>query len=257
MKKALIIIASLMLIAGLVLLLFEPVSTSVNNYTANKIADEFDEIVREANKPVKKSKSGSHSENNSDYSYSSSSSQQITRPTKEQLDKLLKASKKYNEGIFSNQGTVNTSDYTSAAINLKKYGIYNNTYGYISVPAIGMRLPIYLGVKESALSYGAAHLCNTSLPIKGKNVNCVLASHSGFRGRVLFDNIKNLSVGNTVSVRNYWGTINYKVIKKHTVKPDNTNDIYIRPSRQLLTLVTCVSAGGDKFNRCIVVCEKT
>lgn len=251
MKKAIIIIASLMLAAGLVLLLFEPVSTSVSTYNANKIADEFDEDVKEIKKSAKKK----NLKKQTTASYTTNSTE-YPKPTKEQIDRLLKASKKYNKNIFSNQGTVNTSDYTSAAINLKKYGIYNNLYGYISAPSIGLKLPIYLGANESALSSGAAHLCNTSLPIKGRHVNCALAGHSGYRGRVFFDNIKRLRVGNTVSVKNYWGTINYKVIKAHTVSPDNTNDIYIRPNRQLLTLITCISAGGGKFNRFIVVCEK-
>lgn len=255
MRKVIIILASLMLVAGLVFLLFEPVSTSVNNYTANKIADEFDEDVKEVNKKTKKKPKKSETKSSANSTTTSSSSQN-SKPDKEQLDKLLKASKKYNEGIFSNQGTVNTSNYSSAAINLRKYGIYNNVYGYISAPAIGMRLPIYLGANDSMMSYGAAHLCNTSLPIKGKSVNCSLAGHTGFRGRVLFDNIRGLKIGNTVSVRNYWGTINYKVIKAHVVSPDNTNDVVIQPNRQLLTLITCISAGGGNFNRYIVVCEK-
>ncbi|MEE3428356.1 MAG: sortase [Ruminococcus sp.] len=252
MKKVIIIIASLMLIAGIGFLLFEPVSTSVNNYTANKIADEFDEIVKNANKKDKKNNHNKSVAKTSD----SDSGGKITAPTKEQLDRLLKASKKYNENIFSNQGTVSTSDYSRAAINLNKYGIYNNLYGYVSAPAINMRLPIYLGANDSMLSYGAAHLCNTSLPINGKNVNCALAGHSGYTGRELFNNVKNLKVGNNVSVKNYWGTINYRVIKTHIVAPEYTNDIVIRPKKQLLTLITCVSAGGDKFNRFIAVCEK-
>lgn len=254
MKKIIIILASVMLIAGLVFLLFEPVSTSVNNYTANNIADQFDEDIKEIKKTKKHKKQSSKTSGNQ-VTYSGNGGT-ASRPTQEQLDRLLKASKKYNKNIFSNQGTVNTSNYSRAAINLKKYGIYNNIYGYISSSAIGMRLPIYLGANEGVMRYGAAHLCNTSLPIKGDNVNCSLAGHSGFRGRVLFDNIKRLKVGNTVNVKNYWDTIHYKVIKTHTVPPDNTNDIVIKPGRQLLTLITCISAGGGKFNRFIAVCEK-
>ncbi len=249
MKKVIIIIASLMLVAGIGFLLFEPVSTSVNNYTANKIADEFDEIVKKAKKNTGKTSKKSASD-------TTSSGEKITAPTKEQLDRLLKASKKYNKNIFSNQGTVSTSDYSKAAINLNKYGIYNNIYGYVSAPAINMRLPIYLGANDSMLNYGAAHLCNTSLPVNSKNANCALAGHSGYTGRELFNNVKNLKTGNTVTVKNYWGTINYRVIKTHIVAPEYTNDIVIRPKKQLLTLITCVSAGGDKFNRFIAVCKK-
>ena len=248
MKKVIIIIASLMLIAGLVFVLFEPVSTQINSYTAGKIADEFDEAVKQAEKTEKKKP-----KNSSETSQNSGRKNEVT---KESLKELLKDSKKYNENIFSNQGTVSTSEYTSAALNLNKYGIYDNIYGYISAPSIGMKLPIYLGANDAMLSHGAAHLCNTSLPLSGKNVNCVLAGHTGYRGRVFFDNLSGLGVGSRVSVKTYFETLNYKVIKKHKVSPDNTNDVYIRPGRNLLTLVTCVSRGNGKFDRYIVVCEK-
>ncbi len=248
MKKVIIIIASLMLAAGLVFVLFEPVSTSVNNYKAQKTAEQFDEDVKQAQKKSGKNKKSSSNQ--------SQSAQQYPLPTKKQLKALLKASKRYNKNIFSNQGTVDTSDYTSAAINLKKYGIYNNVYGYISAPSIGMKLPIYLGANDSTLSYGAAHLCNTSLPLSGESVNCSLAGHTGYRGRVFFDNLSGLKVGSRVSIKNYWETINYKVIKAHRVSPENTGDIVIRPQRQLLTLITCISRVGGEFDRYVVVCEK-
>ncbi len=256
MKKVIIILASLMLAAGLVFVLFEPVSTSVSTYTANKIADQFDNDLKAVSKSkTEKGKKRKNKTNSGGAAYSPSYSGGYEL-TGEQLDALYEASKRYNKKIFSNQGTVNTSDYTKAALNLKKYGIYNNLYGYISAPSIGLKLPIYLGANNSVMSHGAAHLCNTSLPIKGKNVNCALAGHSGYRGRVFFDNIKKLRVGSKVSVKNYWGTLHYKVIKAHTVSPDNTNDIYIRPGRNLLSMITCISAGGGKFNRFVVVCEK-
>ena len=250
MKKVIIIIASLMLIAGLVFVLFEPVSTSVTNYTAGKIADEFDEQLKLVKKSEKK-KNKKASENPAPQT-----SERKNEITEESLNALLKDSKKYNEKIFSNQGTVSTSEYSSAALNLSKYGIYDNIYGYISAPSIGMKLPIYLGANDKMLSYGAAHLCNTSLPLSGKNVNCVLAGHTGFRGRVFFDNLSGLRIGNRVKVKTYFETLTYKVIKKHRVKPDDTNDVYIRPGRNLLTLVTCVSRGNGKFDRYVVICER-
>lgn len=249
MKKVIIIIASLMFIAGLAFVLFEPVSTQINSYTAGKIADEFDEAVKQAEKSDKKKP------NTSEKTVSQNTVQK-NEITKESINALLKDSKKYNESIFSNQGTVSTSEYTSAALNLNKYGIYDNIYGYISAPSIGMKLPIYLGANDSMLSHGAAHLCNTSLPLSGKNVNCVLAGHTGYRGRVFFDNLSSLRIGSGVSVKTYFEKLNYKVIKKHKVSPDNTNDVYIRPGRNLLTLVTCVSRGNGKFDRYIVICEK-
>lgn len=253
MRKIIIVIASLMLVAGISLLLFEPVSNTINKGKAEKITEEFEQTVEAVQNNAKNKKSNNKSSAGSSQQGASSD---YSIPTPEQLEKLLKASKKYNEKIFSNQGTVNTSDYSAAAINLKKYGISNNMYAYVSAPSIGMKLPVYLGANSSVMNYGAAHLNNTSLPIKGENVNSVIAAHTGYIGRVFFDNIKHLKKGASVSVRNYWGTINYKVIKTHQVADNDTSDIYIRPHRQLLTLVTCVYREKNKFDRYIVVCER-
>ncbi len=250
MRKVIIIIASLMLAAGIVILLFEPVSTSVNKQKSEKITEEFEETLKQIEK-ASKSKT-----NKKNVAAQNSGSSSYTPPTKEQLDRLLKDSKKYNKSLISNQGTVSTSNYASAALNLRNYGIYNNMYGYISAPSIGMKLPIYLGANENMMKSGAAHLDNTSLPIKGKSVNCAIAGHTGYMGRVFFDNIKRLGIGSEVSVRNYWGKLNYKVIKTHRVSSDNTEDIPIRQNRQLLTLITCIYREKNEFDRYIVICEK-
>lgn len=255
MRKVIIIIASLMLIAGISLLLFEPVSNTINKGKAERITEEFDKTIEAIQNIAKNKKSNNKKSSAESSRQTESNSPADNIPTFEQLEKLLKASKRYNEKIFSNQGTVDTSDYTASALNLKKYGISNNMYAYVSAPSIGMKLPVYLGANMSVMNYGAAHLNNTSLPIKGESVNSVIAAHTGYIGRVFFDNIKHLKKGASVSVRNYWGTINYKVIKAHRVADNDTSDIYIRPHRQLLTLVTCVYREKNKFDRYIVVCE--
>lgn len=74
--------------------------------------------------------------------------------------------------------------YSQAAVNLEDYGITDGIYGYVTAETINMRLPIYLGANSSNMSYGAAHMSATSLPIGGKNTNAVLAGHTGYIGRI-------------------------------------------------------------------------
>ena len=89
---------------------------------------------------------------------------------------------------------------------MSRYGL-NNLYGYLSAPSIDLYLPVYLGANDSMMSYGAAHLSGTSLPIDEKNTNVAIAGHTGYIGRIFFDNIKRLDLGDTVSFTNYWETI--------------------------------------------------
>ena len=138
---------------------------------------------------------------------------------------------------------------------MSRYGL-NNLYGYLSAPAIDLYLPVYLGANDSVMSYGAAHLSGTSLPLDEKDTNVAIAGHTGYIGRIFFDNIKRLNIGDTVSFTNYWETIDYEVIDFKTVAPNETGDIYIKEGRQLMTLITCTPDSSGGFSRFLVICEK-
>ena len=247
-RKALIIIASVLLVAGIAFLLFEPVSVEVERHKANKAAEQFDELADN----IINEEENEDTENIDSVSYQNST----VRVYKKDIERLKKDSIAYNKSIVNNQFTPFTSDLTKSALRLSDYGIQDNIFGYISAPSINMRLPIYLGATDSVMNYGAAHLSNTSLPIKQNNVNCAIAGHTGYFGRVFFDNLRRLNIGDSVSVRNYWQTINYKVIKKKTVTPTTTTDLVISPDKRLLTLITCVKNSNGDFDRYLVICEQ-
>lgn len=178
---------------------------------------------------------------------------------KPDLDRLYKDSVAYNENLKENQGSLLTDSfsYVSPTIDLTDYGIFNGIYGYITAPSIDMNLPIYLGASEANMSYGAAHLTYTSLPIGGEKTNTVLAGHTGYIGRIFFDNIRNLQIGDEVSLTNYWYIITYKVVEKEIYAPNQSQAVFINDNRDLLTMITCVSDGKGGFNRYYVICERS
>ena len=172
------------------------------------------------------------------------------------LDALHRDSLAYNEWLPDHQGTVDTTDYASAALDMSRYGL-SNYYCSLSAPSIYLYLPVYLGASDAMMSCGAAHLSGTSLPVGQKDTNVAIAGHTDYIGRIFFDNIRKLEIGDTVTIDNYWETIDYQVIDHKIVAEDDTADIYIQKGRQLLTLITCVrSAHGDGFDRYLVICEK-
>ena len=76
---------------------------------------------------------------------------------------LRNDSLQYNESLKQNQNLLlKGTNYTYAALDLTKYGIYDNIYGYVSAPSIGLELPIYLGANDTTMSLGAGHLCSRS-----------------------------------------------------------------------------------------------
>lgn len=242
-RRIVIIIASILLIAGLVLVLYQPVSVELGKAEAQNIIEEFDKTVERSKKHTKAKTSSAQAQ-------SQGSEMNVD------VEALKAACIKYNKSLIDNQGTVNTSDYTKAALRLGDYGVTNNVFGYITAQSIGMKLPIYLGANNSMMSIGAAHMCNTSLPVNMSDTNCSIAGHTGYRGRVFFDNLRQLSIGDEVKIKTYWQTIKYNVIDTKIVTDKQSQDFYIQKGRKLLTLMTCVSNSKGGFDRFLVICEK-
>ena len=170
---------------------------------------------------------------------------------KQDIDRLFKDSVAYNNELSEHQYIEN--GFTGAAVILSEYGIFDSVYGYVSAPAINLNLPIYLGASDENMRYGATHLMNTSLPIGGNNTNAVLAGHTNYVGKTLFDRLPSLSQGDIVTVTNYFGTIEYRVIEQKDIISTETNDIYISRNKDLLTLLTCANGGKARY---IVICER-
>ena len=64
-----------------------------------------------------------------------------------------------------------------------------------------------------------------------------------------------LKKGDKVDVKNFWGTIHYKVVNFKKVEPNQTTDTVIQNGKKLLTLVTCTQLGNGKYGRYLVICE--
>ena len=270
-RKVLTVIAILTLLTGVAFLLFTPVSNCVGQQSADALIEEYDKAldnVISPDNPELKEKLGITADSFEEakekgevdaegYPVNSEGERVYSYPVtfRIDLDRLYADSKAYNASIINHQGTVDTSDYTKAALDMASYGL-SNVYGYLSAPDIDMDLPVYLGASDYLMNYGAAQLYGTSLPIDEKNTNVCIAGHTGYIGRIFFDNIRHLEVGDTVSFSNYWETIDYKVIDHKVITPTQTDDFIIQPNRQLLTLITCTPAGRGKFDRYLVIAEK-
>ena len=171
-------------------------------------------------------------------------------------DRLYRDSVAYNENLKTRQYDLLIDEYSyqQVSLNLYDYGVPDNIYGYISAPSIDMELPIYLGGTVDNMSFGAAHLTYTSLPIGGESTNCVLAAHTGYIGRIFFDYIRYLNGGDEVTVTNLWNKLTYRVTDKRVYKKYESADCYIKQGQDLLTLITCANGGADRY---YVLCERS
>jgi len=164
----------------------------------------------------------------------------------------------YNQTIYT-QGQVGLScayDYQEPSFRLKDYGLADEVFGVISIPAMELEMPIFLGATEQHMADGAAHLSQTSLPIGGTNTNSVIAGHRGYGGASYFRYIDKLQVGDLVSVTNLWETLTYRVSEIRIIDPHDVEEILIQQGRELLTLLTCHPYASGGRQRYVVYCER-
>ena len=257
------IIASAILVIGIGFLLFAPVSNSIGRMKSNAAANELD---RQKNSAVDSYTIGNGEEiTTAKEAIEAGCADENGRPVtpdgksvmfSEDIERLKADSIAYNGWLLTHQGEYETTQYGNMVFLLEDYGIYDGVYCYLEAPAIGLRLPVYLGASEYLMSYGAAHLYGTSLPVGEGDHNAAIAGHTGYIGRIFFDNLRSLSIGDEVSVTTYWGTDSYRVTDTMVVSQDDTQPMTIQEGRKLLTLITCISDGEGGFDRYLVICEK-
>ena len=72
--------------------------------------------------------------------------------------------------------------------------------GYITIPRIGVELPIYHGTSDAVLQVAAGHLEGTSLPVGGESTHAVISAHRGLPSAKLFTHLDRLEVGDTFTI---------------------------------------------------------
>lgn len=271
--KTLTVFAVLLVLAGLMLLITPKISNRVGEQIAHYAIEDFKALKSQAiaDEPTERKKTVEDSAVNDNPQKGNSSVVQSDNGfvildngdssnigETPDFNRLYTDSVAYNENLKKHQTEllVNEWSYQKPSLNLSNYGIYSGVYGYISAPSIGMELPIYLGGNDDNMALGAAHMTYTSLPIGGESTNCVLSGHSGYIGRIFFDYIPNLNLGNEIIVENYWNTLKYKVIDKQINKSYESAACYITEGKDLLTLITCISNGRGGFDRFYVIAER-
>jgi sortase A len=173
------------------------------------------------------------------------------------LEKLYEIMVEENERLYEN-GQANLMDpfsYERTGLDLTEYGLTENIVGYLTIPKMDTILPIYLGASKANLDLGAVHLTQTSYPIGGPNTNCVIAAHRGHSKFLMFRKIEAMEAGDSVIIRNFRETLEYRVVLKKIVYPDEITEILIQPNQELVTLMTC-HPYPTNLQRYLVYCER-
>ena len=169
---------------------------------------------------------------------------------------LRRAMFEYNEKLYLSRqsGLIDQLSYEKPDFLLSDYGIDSDILGYITIPAIDIKLPIYNGASKENMAKGAAYLAHTSLPVGGENTNCVIAAHTRYKSIYMFKRITELNVGDKIYITNFWETLVYQVVETKVIDPNDSQNIYIKANRSLITLSTC-HPYPDNYQRYLVYAE--
>ena len=119
----------------------------------------------------------------------------------------------------------------------------NGIMGYVSVPKLGVEMPLYHGISAEVLNVACGHLEGTSLPVGGENTHCVLSAHRGLPHAKLFTELDKMEIGDIFTITVLDRTVTYQVDQIKVVRPDETDDVQIVSGEDLCTLLTCTPYG--------------
>ena len=115
--------------------------------------------------------------------------------------------------------------------------------GYLEIPEIRVKLPIYHGTGDFAICNGAGHVEGSSFPIGGKGTHAVLSSHRGLPGAKLFSDLDKLKVGDYFTITVLRQTIFYQIDRIDIVEPEETGLLALDKEKDYCTLLTCTPYG--------------
>ena len=206
-RKWLIMVAAAMMFLGLGVLLYPTVSSAINQLNGSYAIQEFQ--------------------------------QQLDTMDDRQKKAELTAAKAYNAMLKNADGS--TEENEAAYYGILDFG--NGIMGYISIPEIDVKLPIYHGVSTQVLEKGVGHLPTSAFPIEGEGNHAVLTGHTGLPSASLFTDLHKMEEGDQFQVTVGGIGMTYQVDQIKVVLPNETDDLQAVPGEDYCTLVTCTPYG--------------
>ena len=169
--------------------------------------------------------------------------EQVAQMSAAEYAKFISEAEEYNAKLAENGNEWHMTQGQKKVYESRLTFDSTGVMGYIDIPKIGTKLPIYHGTSESVLQTSIGHLAETSLPVGGKGSHCVLSGHRGLPSAKLFSDLDKLVQGDTFTLSVMNETYTYQVDQIRVVEPTDLRELTIRPGMDLCTLVTCTPYG--------------
>jgi len=169
--------------------------------------------------------------------------QAIENSDRTQAEQMLAAARSYNDSLLSRDGSIDMDETWQAEyselLNVAGTGIM----GYVDIPCINCKLPVYHGTDETVLQVAVGHLEWTSLPVGGPSTHAVISGHRGLPSAELLTHIDRLEIGDKFYLHVLGEELEYRVDDIAVVLPNDTSRLRVVAGEDYVTLVTCTPYG--------------
>ena len=156
------------------------------------------------------------------------------------MNQAFAAANRYNQGLAS--GAYEETEQLAAEYErILDFG--NGIMGFLQIPKIGIKLPIYHGVDAEVLEKGIGHMPTSAFPIGGEGNHTVLTGHTGLPSARLFTDLTEVEEGDSFEVVVGSASTQYRVDQIKVVLPNETEDLMPVIGEDYCTLVTCTPYG--------------
>lgn len=106
----------------------------------------------------------------------------------------------------------------------------------VAIPSVGINLPVFKGLENDGLYYGAGTLSADQEMGTG---NYGIASHRSDQADLLFTPLEQVSLGDQIYLTDLTNVYTYVAVWKEKIDPERVEVLEVDPERNLVTLLTC------------------
>ena len=170
--------------------------------------------------------------------------EQVDRMEEARLEEMWRSAQIYNawlrtEAVDRFHPTAEDMERYEREMDVTGTGIM----GYLEIPKIHVKLPVYHGVDEAVLQIAAGHMPGSSLPVGGPGSHAVISGHRGLPSAKLLTALDEMKEGDTFSLQVLNRTLTYRVDQCAVVLPEDADSLGIAADKDYCTLVTCTPYG--------------
>lgn len=175
----------------------------------------------------------------------------------EMSTELSERIEKYNSNVNVDEtGLVDPFNSEDIELEGSKVIDENGIFGYLEIPKINFKKPIYLGASYNHLAKGVGQLDGTSIPVGGKGRRSVLAGHRGWYGDIMLLKVGQLYSNDVVYVHHHGKTLTYKVVGREYISPSDWDRLKPVEGKDMLTILSCDPMYPPFTRRILINCVR-